>query len=127
MAATEITEVRRREKFPSAVRFIRKAFPDENILLVDGVPFAQCLRKGGEQVRELVVTVDVCRIFLHRILYFQYGGVFAGLGVQYANTVRLFRRKIDILKDSLALAACAERIDRYGHADAQCDKSCDNV
>ena len=127
LAATEITEVRRREKFSFAVRFIRKAFPDENILFVNGVPFAQCLRKGSEQVRELVVTVDVRRILLHRILYFQYGGIFAGLGVQYAHTVRLFRRKIDILKDSLALAACAERIDRYGHADTQCDKGCDNV
>ncbi|CUQ60172.1 Uncharacterised protein [Dorea longicatena] len=72
---------------------------------------------------EVVVTVNVRRIFLYRILYLKYGGIFAGLGVQHTHTVRFLRREIDVLKDSLALAARTERIDRQGHTRAQSDKT----
>ena len=113
----------RRQELLTVSRFARKLFPDEDVLLVDGVPFAQRLRKGGEQVCEVVVTVNVRRIFLYRILYLKYGGIFAGLGVQHTHTVRFLRREIDVLKDSLALAARTERIDRQGHTRAQSDKT----
>jgi hypothetical protein len=38
-------------------------------------------------------------------------GFVARLGVQHTHTVCIFHRKIDILKDMLALAARTERID----------------
>ena len=116
----EIAEIRCREELPVALLLVGELLPDENVLLVDGVPFAQ--REGGEQVRKLVVTVNVGRILLHRILDFQDGGVFPRLGVQHAHALRIFHREVNVPKDAFALAARAERIDRQGHTHAQGDE-----
>ncbi|GFH99285.1 hypothetical protein IMSAGC004_01688 [Bacteroidaceae bacterium] len=86
---------------------------------MDGISFAQRLRYGCEQVRVLVVAVDVGTVFLYRVLYLQHGRVFSRLGVQYAYTVRLFHGEIDVLEDTFALASRAESIDRHCHAGAQ--------
>jgi len=85
---------------------------------VDGISFAQCLRQCGEQVRVLVVAVDVGAVFLHRILYLQHSRIFSRLGVQHAHAVRLFHGEVDVLEDTLALAARAEGMDRHRHAGA---------
>ena len=90
---------------------------------MNGISFAESLCQGSEKVCELVVAVDIGRVFLHGILHRQYSRVFAGLGVQHTHTVRFLRWEIDVLKDSLALAARTERIDRQGHTRAQSDKT----
>ena len=83
---------------------------------MNGISFAESLCQGSEKVCELVVAVDIGRVFLHGILHLQYSRVFAGLGVQHAYAVCIFHREIDVLKDTFALAARSERIDRYAHA-----------
>ena len=118
----EIAEIRGREELPVALRLICEPLSHENILLVESIPFAQGQRKRREQICELVVAVDVGRILLHWVLDFQDGGVFPRLGVQHADSVRIFHREIDVLKDAFAFAARAERIDGQGHARAQGDE-----
>ena len=54
-------------------RLVLELFPDEDVLFVQGISFAERLREGCEKVRELVVAVDVRTVFLHGILYFQDG------------------------------------------------------
>ena len=120
-------EVRCRKKLLIAFRFAGELLSHEDVLLVDGISFTQRQREGGEQVRELVVAVDVCRILLHRILYLQDSGVFARLGVQYAHALRVFNREVDVLEDALAFAARAERIDRHGHAHAKGNEDYENI
>mgnify|MGYP000432315204 FL=1 len=115
----EIAEISGREKFVLVARPALELFAREDVLLVDGVAFAQGLREGGKKVRVLVVAVDVRAVFLHGILDFQDGGIFPVLGVQHAHALRLFHGEIDVLEDTFALAARAEGIDRYRHADAQ--------
>ena len=116
VAPFEIAEIGRREKLVLAARLVLELFLDENVLFVNGISFAQSLCKGREKLRELVVTVDIRGVFLHRILHFQDGGILAAFGVQYAYAVRIFHGIVNVLKDTFTLAAGSESIDRYGHA-----------
>ena len=127
VASLEIAEIGRREELLLLARLVFELLPHEDVLLVQGVPFAERLGQCCEQLRVLIVAVDVGRIFLHGVLDFQDGGIFAGLGVQHACAVGLFHGKIDVPEDPLAFAARAERIDRYGHAGTQGDEKKDDV
>ena len=60
---------------------------------------------------ELVVTVNVGRIFLYRVFHLQNGRVFTGLGVEHPDTADLFHREVDVLEDFLAFAASTESHD----------------
>ena len=122
VAPLEVTEVGRREELVFVARLVLELFPDEDVLFVQGISFAERLCEGGEKVRELIVAVNVCAVFLHGVLYFQDSRIFARLGIEHAHAVRLFHGKIDVLKDTLALASGTERIDRQGHAGTQGDK-----
>lgn len=44
-------------------RLVLELFPDEDVLFVQGISFAERLCEGGEKVRELIVAVDVRAVF----------------------------------------------------------------
>lgn len=117
--AFEIPEIGRGQELVRVARPVLELLADEHVLLVYRIAFAQRLRHGREQARELVVAVDVGGMFLHGILHPQDGGVFSGLGVQHADAVHVLHGEIDVLEDALALSSRAEGIDRDGHARAK--------
>ena len=86
----EVAEIGFGEELAVSSRFSGETFAHEDVLLVQGVPFAQRLCQSSEQLRELVIAVYVRAVFLYGIFDFQHGRIFAGLGVQYADSVRIF-------------------------------------
>lgn len=82
------------------------------------IAFAQGLGKGGEEVGELIVGLDVGGILLHRVLHLQNSGVFARLGIEHADAIHFLDGEVDVLEDALALPSRAECLDTDGHAHA---------
>ena len=76
----------------------------------------QGLGKGGEEVGELIVGLDVGGILLHRVLHLQNSGVFARLGIEHADAIHFLDGEVDVLEDALALPSRAECLDTEGHA-----------
>ena len=103
-------------------RPVLEPLADEHVLLVYGITFAQGLRDGSEQARELIVAVDVRRILLHRIFHFEDGRIFACLRIDHTDAVHVLHGEIDVLEDALAFPSRAEGIDRDGHA---CTQGCE--
>ena len=95
---------------------VMEFLPYENILLMNCVTFTESLGKRCQQMGKLIVAVDIGRIFLHRILYLQYSGILTCLGVEYAYTIYILNREIDVLEYLLALTACTKGIYRDCHA-----------
>ena len=126
-SAVEVTEIGCGEKFTVLVALFRELFSDKNILLVYGIAFSQSLGNGGEKLRELIVRVDIGAIFLYRVLQFQHGGIFSGLGIYHTNPVCFFHGEIDVLKDAFPLAASSKGIDRHGHAHAKGNEDYENI
>ena len=81
----------------------------------------------SEKLREHIVRVDIGAILLYRVLQFQHGGIFSGLGIYHTNPVHFFHGEIDVLKDALPLAACSKCIYRHGHAYANGNEDYENV
>ena len=70
----------------SRILFLER-LPHKHVLLVHGIAFTQGLGKGGEEVGELIVGLDVGGILLHRVLHLQNSGVFARLGIEHADAI----------------------------------------
>lgn len=62
---------------------------------------------------EIVIAVCIGRILLHGVLYFKYGGILAGLGVDDPDAIIILHREIDVTEDALAFASRTES----GHRD----------
>ncbi len=101
----------------STVLFL-ECLPHKHVLLVQRIAFAQGLGKGGEEVGELIVGLDVGGILLHRVLHLQNSGVFARLGIEHADAIHFLDGEVDVLEDALALPSRAECLDTDGHAHA---------
>ena len=86
----------------STVLFL-ECLPHKHVLLVQRIAFAQGLGKGGEEVGELIVGLDVGGILLHRVLHLQNSGVFARLGIEHADAIHFLDGEVDVLEDALAL------------------------
>jgi len=76
---------------------------------------------------EIVIAVGIGRILLHGVLYFKYGGILAGLGVNDTNAVIALHGEIDVTEDTLAFASRSESGHRDCHTDKHCCKEYDNV
>ena len=71
---------------------------------------------------ELIIAVGIGRILLYRIVHLQNGRIFACFCIEDTHTVGIFHGEIDILKDFLSLASCAECCNRYCHSNQQGDE-----
>jgi len=89
---------------------------------MDSVAFTQSLHQGRKQMGELIVAVDIGRIFLNRISQFQHGRVFTCLGIDYTHTFIIFHGKVDILKDFLAFATRPKGGYRNSHTSEKSEK-----
>ena len=126
-AACEIAEVAFAQKLMVAVGLILELPFDKDILLVDGIAFSKGLGKGGQQIGELIIVVNVGRVFLDGVLHSQDGRVFSCLGIEHANTIHVLHREVDVLKYLLALTTCSESLDRDEHTQEDCCKSYEYV
>ena len=117
-SAVEIAEVTLAQELMISTVLFLECLPHKHVLLVQRIAFAQGLGKGGEEVGELIVGLDVRRILLYRILDLQHGGVFARLGIEHADAIHFLDGEVDVLEDALALPSRAECLDTDGHAHA---------
>ena len=112
----EILEVTVRKELSLNVFRVVEAAAREDVLLLDGIALAERLDDGCQQCGELIVGIGVGRVFLHRVLHTDDRRVFAGLGVEHSHAVHVLCREVDVLKNPLALAACAESQHGDAHA-----------
>ena len=117
-SAVEIAEVALAQKLMISRILFLERLPHKHVLLVHGIAFTQGLGKGGEEVGELIVGLDIGGIFLYGVLHFQHGGVFARLGIEHTDAIYFLDGEVDVLEDALALASRAECLDTDGHAHA---------
>ena len=115
-ASREVAEIGLAEELMLVARLVAELTAHEHVLLVEGIVFAEGLRKGGHQTGELIVAVGVGRELLHGVLHAEHGGILARLGVEHAHAVAVLHGEVDVLDDTLALAARAEGIDGDCHA-----------
>ena len=90
------------------VALILELLAHEDILLMNGIAFAEGLGKCGDKMIELIVAVNVGGILLYWVLHLQYGRIFASLGIEHANAIHILNREVDVLKDFLALSSCSK-------------------
>ena len=117
-SAVEIAEVTLAQELMISTVLFLECLPHKHVLLVQRIAFAQGLGKGGEEVGELIVGLDVGGILLHRVLHLQNSGVFARLGIEHADAIHFLDGEVDVLEDALALPSRAECLDTDGHAHA---------
>ena len=115
-ASREVAEIGLAEKLVLVARLVAELTVHEHVLLVEGIAFAEGLCEGGHQTGELVVAVGVGRELLHGVFHAEHGGILARLGVEHAHAVAVLHGEVDVLDDTLALAARAEGIDGDCHA-----------
>ena len=65
----EVVEVTFGEELLFSLRLMVIFLLAENILLLEGIAFAECLDDVGQYVLKEPILVDICTILLHRILY----------------------------------------------------------
>ena len=107
----EETEVGIREETARSTRcqgLAVKALPDEHVLLVQGIALTKRLYHSRHQVREVIVTIHISRIFLHGILHPQNGRILTGLGIENPYPIRILDAEIDILEGIGSLTARAK-------------------
>ena len=90
------------------VTLIMEMLADEHILFMDGIAFTKSLGKGGHQVVELIIAVDVGRILLDGVLHLQDGSILTALGIEHTDAIHVLDGEVDVLKYLLALAACSK-------------------
>ena len=86
---------------------------------MNGIALTKRLHYSCQSLSELIVCIDVCRIFLYWIINFKDSRVFAFLGIEYTNSIIVFYRIIDILEDMLAFTSSTECIHRNCHSYAE--------
>src|SRR5574344_33155 len=119
-APCEVFEIGIRQELLLTVIIGNEILTDEDVLLMNCITFAQSLDNRAHQVGVVVVTVNVSRIFLHGIGYFQDGRVFTCLGVNNADTIVILDGEVDVLKNFLTLTACS----KDGYGDCHSYKDC---
>ena len=120
--AIEETEIGIRQE--TAVRIVGRvfnafrieSFPHKHILLMQRIALTERLHHSGHQCREVIVTISVSRILLHRVLHLQDSRILAGLGIEHPYPIGILNREIDVLEGIGPFTACAKGIDRHGHA-----------
>jgi hypothetical protein len=90
------------------VTLIMEMLADKHILFMDGIAFTKSLGKGGHQVVELIVGLDVGGILLYGVLHLQHSGVFARLGIEHTDAIHVLDGEVDVLEYLLALTACTK-------------------
>ena len=103
-----------------------KMLSHENVLLVQGIAFTQCLDDSGHQTGEVIITVGVSRELLNWVLHLQNSRILSTLRIENADTIRILYRVIYILKDICSLATRAKGPDGSSHTYKETDKSYDN-
>ena len=121
--AIEVMEVGFGQVFALAFALITERFAHEYVLLVQRIPFAECLGNGGEQPGVFIVPVYVSGVFIHRVLHAQDSRILSVFGIYHADTLVVFHGEVNVLEDALALSSCAKGIYRYGHTRAYSRKN----
>ena len=117
-SAVEIAEIALAQELMISRTLFLKRLPHKHVLLMQRIAFAQGLGKGGEEVAELIVCLDVGRVFLYGVLHLQHSGVFACLSIEHTDAIHILDGEVDVLEDAFPLAARAECLDTDGHAHA---------
>ena len=109
------------------VTLIMEMLADKHILFVDGIAFSKGLGKRGHQMVELIIAVDVGRVFLDGILHLQDSRILSCLGIEHTDTIYIFGGEVDVLKYLLALATCTKGRNRNCHANKDSHECYDNI
>ena len=117
-SAVEIAEIALAQELMVSAVLLLERLPHKHVLLMQRIAFAQGLGKGGEEVAELIVGLDVGRVFLYGVLHLQHCGVFTRLGIEHTDAIHILNGEVDVLEDALPLAARAECLHANGHAHA---------
>ena len=81
--ALKVAEVTLREKFHAGRNVMMIAFLAENVLLLKGIAFTQCLHDVAQHVTELHIQLSISAEARHWILYFKDDGTIALLRPEY--------------------------------------------